>query len=134
MIDIFQGEVQPADAEQAARLMAELVVWTWDDPRPTHEKRLQIASSYILTNLCEFDGDDLDLEHALFNGLVTAGSDVEAAAQFAADALELENIREMIGLDYFTEDLEPYGIRINSRHKWIEPKKFVGSILKLGKN
>lgn len=130
MIDSFTDEVEQADCQRAAQIMAELALFTLQDNCTTDKKRVEIVSSYVLA--CAFAYEFEELEDSLTEGLVHAGAEKDMASQFAHTMTSLTNMRYIFSLSFVHEDQKSFGLRKGVKKKWLDPKQFFNSILELG--
>ncbi len=130
----FPEDVLQADCEKAAQIMAEMTVWTLLDPESSDRTRLEVFSAYALVNCFIYPVDELELEHATFSRLVRAGGDDETAARLAGKVTDRDVRRYIFSLGFVRAEREAFGFHKDEKNKWLEPKKFIDSILKLENN
>lgn len=131
MSSISPFEIQQVKCEKAAQIMAEMAVWALHDSESSDEKATEIISCYALACALASDGDDFDFEYYLFGGLIDAGYKDEEAAQLADTIADLPTMRYIFSLSFLGEDQQDFGLRVGVRNRWLEPNKFIDSILKL---
>lgn len=134
MNELYKETVDAGDCELAANIMAEFAVLSAYDSEMTNRNREIIFGSYVLAVAYTDFKNDYDFENRIFNSLVDAGGNKQSAAQIADIVTESNVMRYIFSLDFLDQDYPKFGLRVGKHKKWLEPQKFINSILKLGAN
>lgn len=131
MVELYTDHVDALECERAAKIMAEIAVFSAQNPELEDKQREIIMGSFILATAYTDFKNDYDYENKIYNYLVEAGGSNKASASIADIVSESGIMRYIFSLEFLDQDYPKFGLRVGKINRWIEPQKFIGSILKL---